>query len=372
MIAFFFFSITYVWRISRILYGMRKRRLKPRNPEQKEHKLWARVLRAVAAYFRQKMHFISPKGIVYILYEFGKHGIFPGSNHWCDSHRSLSWKRHCMKTYIWNSIFVNLVDIIILLNIVKLYFIYIYIYHLYISYLVWTRPGEELFRATRRIRRHLSSLSNRTLVLLAVLLARSLGCHRMSQDVTAGGFWDSENGWTWQVNRPIDSEHLHCMFIRFYQVLIGQSNVYWRSTARRFVNHIEWHGCTRTIWWWYFMPMAGEASWDSWACAEPDLDRKEEWTKVSKLWNNLKQFPMINLLELVSCLIMFAGSASVTSSCSRASMANCWKRSSSWTLHCEESSINQVYQVRIGENIQNGRCILSIPKHSKRWLPRLP
>jgi hypothetical protein len=60
---------------------MRKRRLKPRNPEQKEHKLWARVLRAVAAYFRQKMHFISPKGIVYILYEFGKHGIFPGSNH---------------------------------------------------------------------------------------------------------------------------------------------------------------------------------------------------------------------------------------------------------------------------------------------------
>lgn len=96
-----FFSITYVWRISRILYGMRKRRLKPRNPEQKEHKLWARVLRAVAAYFRQKMHFISPKGIVYILYEFGKHGIFPGSNHWCDSHRSLSWKRHCMKNYIY-------------------------------------------------------------------------------------------------------------------------------------------------------------------------------------------------------------------------------------------------------------------------------
>ena len=96
-----FFSITYVWRISRILYGMRKRRLKPRNPEQKEHKLWARVLRAVAAYFRQKMHFISPKGIVYILYEFGKHGIFPGSNHWYDSHRSLSWKRHCMKNYIY-------------------------------------------------------------------------------------------------------------------------------------------------------------------------------------------------------------------------------------------------------------------------------
>lgn len=58
---------------------MRKRRLRPRNPEQKEHKLWARVLRAVAAYFRQKMHFISPKGIVYILYEFAQHGIFPGA-----------------------------------------------------------------------------------------------------------------------------------------------------------------------------------------------------------------------------------------------------------------------------------------------------
>lgn len=58
---------------------MRKRRLRPRNPEQKEHKLWARVLRAVAAYFRQKMHFISPKGIVHILYEFAQHGIFPGA-----------------------------------------------------------------------------------------------------------------------------------------------------------------------------------------------------------------------------------------------------------------------------------------------------
>ena len=45
-----------------ILYAMRKRRLRPRNPEQPEHRLWARVLRAVAAYFRQKMHFISPNG----------------------------------------------------------------------------------------------------------------------------------------------------------------------------------------------------------------------------------------------------------------------------------------------------------------------
>ena len=45
-----------------ILYAMRKRRLRPRNPEQREHRLWARVLRAVAAYFRQKMHFISPNG----------------------------------------------------------------------------------------------------------------------------------------------------------------------------------------------------------------------------------------------------------------------------------------------------------------------
>eukprot|EP00434_Breviolum_minutum_P033590 symbB.v1.2.029726.t1/scaffold3288.1/size59728/2 len=106
-----------------ILYGMRKRRLRPRNPEQKEHKLWARVLRAVAAYFRQKMHFISPKGIVYILYEFAQHGIFPGA-------ASVG------STFGSKEI------------------------------------GEDLFRATRRIRRHLSSLSNRALVLLAVLLAR--------------------------------------------------------------------------------------------------------------------------------------------------------------------------------------------------------
>ena len=51
------------------------------------------------------------------------------------------------------------------------------------SDLVWTQPGEELFRATRRIRRHLSSLSNRTLVLLAVLLARSLA-HGNDNDET--------------------------------------------------------------------------------------------------------------------------------------------------------------------------------------------
>ncbi|CAK8995389.1 unnamed protein product [Durusdinium trenchii] len=93
-----------------ILYGMRKRRLRPCNFEKKEHQLWAQVLRIVAAFFRQKLHFISPKGIVCILYEFAHHGIFPG--------------------------------------------------------------GFTLFRATRRIRRNLDTLNQRALLWLAVLLAR--------------------------------------------------------------------------------------------------------------------------------------------------------------------------------------------------------
>ncbi|CAK9073938.1 Mannosyl-oligosaccharide glucosidase GCS1 (Alpha-glucosidase 1) (Glucosidase 1) (Protein KNOPF) (Protein MUNCHKIN), partial [Durusdinium trenchii] len=92
-----------------ILYGMRKRRLRPCNFEKKEHQLWAQVLRIVAAFFRQKLHFISPKGIVCILYEFAHHGIFPGFT---------------------------------------------------------------LFRATRRIRRNLDTLNQRALLWLAVLLAR--------------------------------------------------------------------------------------------------------------------------------------------------------------------------------------------------------
>ena len=226
-------------------------------------------------------------------------------------------------------------------------------YMIYISYLVWTRPGEELFRATRRIRRHLSSLSNRTLVLLAVLLARSLApmshdvtwCHMMSHLGVLGQ-------WTWQLNRHKSTNKLRKFALYVYQVLIGQSNVYWRSTARRFVNHIEWHGCTRTIWWWYFMPMAGEASW---ACAEPDLDRKEKWTKVSKLWNNLKQFPMINLLELVSCLIMFAFRLSVRD-------VELLKSINGQLMKAVEQLDPAVWRIfnksgLWGESVQNGRCI---------------
>ena len=161
----------------RILYGMRKRRLRPRNPEQKEHKLWARVLRAVAAYFRQKMHFISPKGIVYILYEFAQQGIFPGAAFVGSTFGSKELVNHgepqlhiCYETTISYG------------------FVCVVFEHIknHAAFLAGgsSRPrGEDLFRATRRIRRHLSSLSNRALVLLAVLLARSLehcSCHRLN------------------------------------------------------------------------------------------------------------------------------------------------------------------------------------------------
>ena len=92
-----------------ILYAMRKRRLKPHFEDDIKHRLWAQVTRAVAAYFNQKLHFISPQGIVFILYEFAKQGLY---------------------------------------------------------------PGESIFRAGRRVRRHIGSLSNKALVCLAVVLAR--------------------------------------------------------------------------------------------------------------------------------------------------------------------------------------------------------
>ncbi|CAE7937826.1 unnamed protein product, partial [Symbiodinium necroappetens] len=92
-----------------ILYAMRKRRLKPFVEEKKEHQMWAKVTMNVAAYFSQKMHFMSPQGIVFILYEFAKQGLYPGAS---------------------------------------------------------------IFRAGRRVRKHVASLSNKALVCLAVLLAK--------------------------------------------------------------------------------------------------------------------------------------------------------------------------------------------------------
>ncbi|CAE7195575.1 unnamed protein product [Symbiodinium pilosum] len=61
-----------------ILYAMRKRRLKAFNQDLPEHQMWAKVTINIAAYFRQKLHFISPQGIVFILYEFAKLGLYPG------------------------------------------------------------------------------------------------------------------------------------------------------------------------------------------------------------------------------------------------------------------------------------------------------
>ncbi|CAE7254566.1 unnamed protein product [Symbiodinium sp. CCMP2592] len=92
-----------------IMYAMRKRRLKPFDEEKKEHQMWAKVTMNVAAYFRQKLHFMSPQGIVFILYEFAKQGLY---------------------------------------------------------------PGPSIFRAGRRVRKHVASLNNKALVCLAVLLAR--------------------------------------------------------------------------------------------------------------------------------------------------------------------------------------------------------
>mmetsp|Transcript_39436 Transcript_39436/g.122981 ORF Transcript_39436/g.122981 Transcript_39436/m.122981 type:complete len:639 (-) Transcript_39436:26-1942(-) len=92
-----------------ILNAMRKRRLKAVDESKTYHRLYGRVLRVIAAHFRDKFHFFSPQGIVFILYEFSRHEVY---------------------------------------------------------------PGRVVFRAARRIRRHLPTLSDRALVALAVLLAR--------------------------------------------------------------------------------------------------------------------------------------------------------------------------------------------------------
>lgn len=62
-----------------ILGCMRRRHYSPFDEEKSLHRLWARVLRCVAAYFHQKVHFISPRGIVFILYEFGRLDLYPGN-----------------------------------------------------------------------------------------------------------------------------------------------------------------------------------------------------------------------------------------------------------------------------------------------------
>ena len=92
-----------------ILYAMRKRRLKPYREDLKAHQMWAKVTLNVAAYFRQKCHFISPQGIVFILYEFAMHGLY---------------------------------------------------------------PGPSIFKAGNRVRKHIPALNNKALVCLSVLLAR--------------------------------------------------------------------------------------------------------------------------------------------------------------------------------------------------------
>jgi len=92
-----------------ILYAMRRRRLRPDDEKKAYHRLYGRVLQKIAANFRNKFHFFSPQGIVFILYEFSRHEVY---------------------------------------------------------------PGRVVYRAARRIRRHLPTLSDRALVALAVLLAR--------------------------------------------------------------------------------------------------------------------------------------------------------------------------------------------------------
>eukprot|EP00927_Polykrikos_kofoidii_P044194 TRINITY_DN38229_c0_g1_i1.p1 TRINITY_DN38229_c0_g1~~TRINITY_DN38229_c0_g1_i1.p1 ORF type:complete len:680 (+),score=91.88 TRINITY_DN38229_c0_g1_i1:25-2040(+) len=66
------------WDMAWVLYAMRKRRLKPFREENLQHQLWAKVLKNIAAVFRQKLHLTSPRGIVFILYEFSRHQVYPG------------------------------------------------------------------------------------------------------------------------------------------------------------------------------------------------------------------------------------------------------------------------------------------------------
>jgi len=60
-----------------ILYVMRVRKLKPIKEDDHHHRIWAKILRKVALYFEQKLHFFSPKGCVIILTEFARMEIFP-------------------------------------------------------------------------------------------------------------------------------------------------------------------------------------------------------------------------------------------------------------------------------------------------------
>ncbi|CAK0902232.1 unnamed protein product, partial [Prorocentrum cordatum] len=92
-----------------ILGAMRRRGLRARSEESPQDRLWAKVTLCIAAYFRQKLHFISPRGIVFIMYEFARLGVYPG---------------RCV------------------------------------------------FRAAKRVRQHLPSLNDRALVALAVVLAK--------------------------------------------------------------------------------------------------------------------------------------------------------------------------------------------------------
>eukprot|EP00401_Gymnodinium_catenatum_P063927 CAMPEP_0117539382 /NCGR_PEP_ID=MMETSP0784-20121206/42956_1 /TAXON_ID=39447 /ORGANISM="" /LENGTH=641 /DNA_ID=CAMNT_0005336007 /DNA_START=10 /DNA_END=1935 /DNA_ORIENTATION=- len=61
-----------------ILYAMRKRRLKPVDETYHVHRLWAKVLKCIAAWFTVKINSISPRGAVFIMYEFARHEIYPG------------------------------------------------------------------------------------------------------------------------------------------------------------------------------------------------------------------------------------------------------------------------------------------------------
>ena len=97
-------ALKHICTLLRILYGMRKRRLRPCNFEKKEHQLWAQVLRIVAAFFRQKLHFISPKGIVCILYEFAHHGIFPGVPLEFSTYRGSCLQRSLLSTWVFFSL----------------------------------------------------------------------------------------------------------------------------------------------------------------------------------------------------------------------------------------------------------------------------
>mmetsp|Transcript_175219 Transcript_175219/g.561951 ORF Transcript_175219/g.561951 Transcript_175219/m.561951 type:complete len:660 (+) Transcript_175219:103-2082(+) len=65
-----------------ILGAMRRRRLRPVNEETKEHQLWAQVQSNISANLTQKCHLFSPQGIAIILYEFARIDLFPGKVVW--------------------------------------------------------------------------------------------------------------------------------------------------------------------------------------------------------------------------------------------------------------------------------------------------